>query len=163
MPLLEVKANGAVELSSDLQTKVNDLNIKFHGDMLLPENPTTFQEAVKVYKELPNFVTGPNGNSVPMKVHLAPLKMLDPSGTFNIIRDISESLISDVLTIIQELEDAREEALDLSRSPATRYFSFIDINIDRCSTFFVTTNKSFKATLLLSWWKYVGQEEKNVN
>ena len=112
--------------------------------MLLPENPTTFQEAVKIYKELPNFVIGPNGNSVPMKVHLAPLSMLDPSGTFDVIREISESLISDVVNIMQNLEESTEEAQDISRSTATRCFSFIDRKIERFSNLLRQYKQNFQ-------------------
>ena len=127
MPSLEVSASGSVQLNNAVQSKVSDMNIKFHGDLLLPENPTTFEEAVKIYKQLPNFV---KSSSVPMKVHLVPLKMLNPSGTFDIIREISQSLITDVVTTMQELEDAKEEAQDLSLTIAARYFSFIARNIE---------------------------------
>ena len=129
--VLSVDANGQVELNDDLSSKVNDLNIKFYGDMVLPRNPTTFEEAVKLYKELPSFVTGENAHSVPMKVYLAPLEKLDPSRAFAEIREISKSLISNVVTIMQELEDAKEEAQDLSRSIAARDFNFIERKVTR--------------------------------
>ena len=129
--ILSTEANGEVELNDDLSSKVNDLKIKFYGDMVLPQNPTTFEEAVKIYKELPNFVTEQEAHSVPMKVYLAPLKKLDPLGTFAEIREISKSLITNVVTIMQELEDAKEEALDLSRSREATYFSFTARKISR--------------------------------
>ena len=129
--ILPVDANGQIDLNDDLSRKVNDLNIKFYGDMVLPHNPTTFEDAVKIYKELPSFVTGQNAHSVPMKVYLAPLEKLDPSGTFTKIREISKSLISNIVTIMQELEDAKEEAQDLSRSIAARDFPFIERKVTR--------------------------------
>ena len=129
--ILEVDAYGRVELNEELNRKINNLHIKFFGDFVLPHNPTTFEEAVKIYKELPNYVIGQDAHSVPMKVYLAPLQMLDPTGTFDVIQDISESLISDVVTIMQGLEDAKEEAQDLSRSIAARDFSFIARKVNR--------------------------------
>ena len=129
--VLSVDANGQVELNDDLSSKVNDLNIKFYGDMVLPHNPTTFEEAVKLYKDLPSYVTGQNAHSVPMKVYLAPLEKLDPSRVFAEIREISKFLISKIVTIMQELEDAKEEAQDLSRSIAARDFSFIQRKVTR--------------------------------
>ena len=129
--VLSVDANGQVELDDDISSKVNDLNIKFYGDMVLPHNPTTFEEAVKIYRELPSFVTGQNAHSVPMKVYLAPLEKLDPSRAFAEIREISKSLISNIVTIMQELENAKEEAQDLSRSIAARNFGFIERKVTR--------------------------------
>ena len=131
IPTLSIDAHGKVELNEELHQKINDLHIKFFGDFILPHNLTTFEEAVKIYKELPNFVIGQDAQSVPMKVYLAPLQMLDPMGTFEVIQDISKSLISDVVTIMQGLEDAKEEAQDLSRSIAARDFSFIDRKVNR--------------------------------
>ena len=129
--VLPVNANGQVELDDDISSKVKDLNIKFYGDMVLPQNPTTFEEAVKIYKELPSFVTGQNAHSVPVKVYLAPLEKLDRLGVFAEIHEISKSLISNVVTIMQEFQDAKEEAQDLSRSIAARDFNFIDRKVDR--------------------------------
>ena len=56
--ILEVDAYGRVELNEELNRKINNLHIKFFGDFVLPHNPTTFEEAVKIYKELPNYVIG---------------------------------------------------------------------------------------------------------
>ena len=58
IPSTSIAVDGGVEMNNELKEKVKDLHVKFHGDFVLPSNPTTFEEAVKIYKELPNFVVG---------------------------------------------------------------------------------------------------------
>ena len=60
---------------------------------------------MKIYKELPNFVVGENAQRVPMKVCLYPMKKIDESKLFAIVRDISESLVEELVNVIQDLED----------------------------------------------------------
>ena len=163
--ILEVDAYGRVELNEELNRKINNLHIKFFGDFVLPHNPTTFEEAVKIYKELPNYVIGQDAHSVPMKVYLAPLQMLDPTGTFDVIQDISESLISDVVTIMQGLEDAKEEAQDLSRSIPARDFSFIDRKVNRFLNLLRQYTQQFKSHIspLLIEIRGSGREESELS
>ena len=101
------------------------MKVKFHGDFILETNPTTFEEAVIIYKELPNFVKGENAQSVPMKVYLYPLNKFDESKIFAIARDISESIVAELVEIMQDLEDAVEKAQDIEESTiAKRFFVF---------------------------------------
>ena len=138
------EAHGSVAINEDLQRKVRGLDIRFYGDLVLPRSPSTYEEAMEVYAELPSYVVGENAHSVPMRVHLAPLSSLDPDGTFSLVRDISKSMISDVIDILQELEDAEEEAHYLSQSTAGNYFSFIATKIDRFQNLLRQYQQSFQ-------------------
>ena len=126
-----IAGDGGREVSEEIRRKVRDLDIQFYGDLVLRHNPTTFEEAVEVYRLLPNYVVGENATSVPMRVHLAPVSSLDPFVVFGVIQDISKSMINDVVNILQELEDAEEEAKYLSQSTAASHFRFVGTKVGR--------------------------------
>ena len=80
VPLME---GGGAEIDADINTDdksfVNRISIKFYGDgVQLAYNPTSYQEALDVYKNLPN-MTGEKG--APQMVWLYPLSNLVPSET----------------------------------------------------------------------------------
>ncbi|KAG7241645.1 hypothetical protein INR49_025400, partial [Caranx melampygus] len=88
-------ANAAASLSMDEKEKaaVEKFSCTFHGDFKLPSNPTSFSEAVSVYRNLPNML-GENGEqAVPVRVWLYPLVKLD-SKAATLQRDISTALIT---------------------------------------------------------------------
>ena len=125
IPGIKIEGHGSVDMNDDLKKKVKDLKVKFHGDFILETNPTTFEEAVKIYKDLPKFVTGEDAQSVPIKVTLYPLNKIDESKIFAIVKDISESIVAELVEIMQDLEDAIEEAQDIEESTvARRFFMF---------------------------------------
>ena len=136
--------HGQVQNDDEIWSQVSNLNIRFYGDLVLPHSPSTFEEAVEVYRQLPEFVVGENAHSVPMRVHLAPVSSLDPFGVFAIIQDIGQSLISDVTDILQEIENAKEEIQYLSQSTADNYFRFVTIKIDRFQNFLRQYQQNFQ-------------------
>ena len=60
-----------------------------------------------------------------MKVYLYPLNKIDESKIFAIVKDISESIVAELVEIMQDLEDAIEKAQDIADSTvAKRFFVF---------------------------------------
>ena len=126
IPKIQISGHGSVEMNEEITQSVKELHVKFHGDFVLSSNPTTFEEAVKIYKNLSALVLGEKAQTVPMKVYLYPLKKIDDSKIFAVVRDISESLVSDLIEIMQDLEDAIEDAEELIEGIASKplyYFS----------------------------------------
>ena len=60
-----------------------------------------------------------------MKVYLYPLNKIDESKIFAFVKDISESIVAELVEVMQDLEDAIEEARDVDESTvAKRFFGF---------------------------------------
>ncbi|XP_044035525.1 LOW QUALITY PROTEIN: stonustoxin subunit beta-like [Siniperca chuatsi] len=71
IPSVEISGRGAVQLTSEENAITNNFSCKFHGDIFLTSNPTTFQDAVQTYQQLPQMMG--KENAVPMTVWLVPL------------------------------------------------------------------------------------------
>lgn len=71
IPSVEISGRGAVQLTSEETAITNNFSCKFHGDFFLASNPTTFEDAVQTYQQLPQMMG--KENTVPMTVWLVPL------------------------------------------------------------------------------------------
>nr|AIC84041.1 Tx beta-subunit [Sebastiscus marmoratus]AIC84050.1 Tx beta-subunit [Sebastiscus marmoratus] len=71
IPSVEIAGRGAVQLTSEESDITNSFSCKFHGDFFLTSNPTTFEDAVQTYQQLPQMMG--KENAVPMTVWLVPL------------------------------------------------------------------------------------------
>nr|A0A2P1BRP3.1 RecName: Full=Cytolytic toxin-beta; Short=Sp-CTx-beta [Scorpaena plumieri]AVI44917.1 cytolytic toxin-beta [Scorpaena plumieri] len=71
IPSVEISGQGSVQLTSEESDITNSFSCKFHGDFHLPSNPTTFEDAVKTYQQLPQMMG--KETAVPMTVWLVPM------------------------------------------------------------------------------------------
>lgn len=53
--ITEIKGSADLALKDQDKKEVNKFQCKFYGDLILQSNPSTFSDAVKVYKELPAY------------------------------------------------------------------------------------------------------------
>ncbi|XP_036376527.1 stonustoxin subunit alpha-like [Megalops cyprinoides] len=112
IPKMEISGEGKVSLADEEKKKVEGFSCTFYGDFMLKYNPSTYEEAVQVYKELPKLVGEKGGNAVPVKVHLYPLTNLNPKAA-KLVREIRVTLVSDAENVLQELLEAKIRANDL--------------------------------------------------
>ncbi|XP_030636209.1 stonustoxin subunit beta-like [Chanos chanos] len=112
IPLIEISAEGKVDLDDADKEKVKHFSCKFYGDYRLKQNPTTYEEAVLLYKDLPNLLGKDGELAVPLKVWLYPLKNLNDTA-LQLKHVISESLISQVEKMMDDLHQAEMRANDL--------------------------------------------------
>lgn len=95
---IPVEGSASLNIKEENKSKSDNFHCKFYGDLILRSNPSTFDEAVKVYRELPQLLNGDTGDrSVPKTVYLYPLSELDGKPQ-QIVRSISSSLTSQVET-----------------------------------------------------------------
>ncbi|XP_036438679.1 stonustoxin subunit beta-like [Colossoma macropomum] len=112
--LFGISAEGKVQMTDEERKKVQNFTCTFHGDFALEENPTNFEEAVKVYKSLPKLL-GPNKeNVVPKKVWLVPLTELVPSAP-EIKHEVSKMNCIKLRNIMEQLNTAKMRANDMSK------------------------------------------------
>ena len=124
LPSIDLNAGGSADL--DIQKKgkkgMEEIHCKFYGDFILPQNPTTYQDAVRVYQELPKLLGGAGyPKSVAKKVWMYPLSKLD-SKVHILVREISSWLVDDVQELLESLHDLEIQTNDLIRNEVYNYF-----------------------------------------
>ncbi|XP_048857499.1 stonustoxin subunit alpha-like isoform X3 [Brienomyrus brachyistius] len=105
IPTISNFGSGKLNMTDEEQKKVEKLHCTFYGDVKLEENPTTYMEAVKIYKDLPRLLGERGEKAVPMTVWLYPLKYLDKRAA-KLVREIRENLIIEVESTMEDLQRA---------------------------------------------------------
>ncbi|XP_059361610.1 stonustoxin subunit beta-like [Carassius carassius] len=124
IPKFSTEGQGAAEMTDEDKKKAEKITCTFHGDVHPEQNPTTYIEALKVYKKLPSLLRENPQNAVPIKVWLYPLSLLE-SKAAQLVRQISIQLISNTEDIIEQLGEVERRCKDLSRRTRVLFFSDI--------------------------------------
>ncbi|KAI2645334.1 Stonustoxin subunit alpha [Labeo rohita] len=121
IPLFSIEGKGAVQMTENESQRAENISCTFHGDFHLEQNPTTYIEAVNLYKQLPTMLKENPQNAVPIKVWLYPLHLLDNNAA-QLEREISTSLVSITENVMEALEEAERTCNDLSRNAVVNVF-----------------------------------------
>ena len=114
LPGIPVGGHGSVDITEDQKKNTENMKCKMYGDFRTKESPTNYEDAVRVYKQLPSFI-GENGeHAVPIKVYLCPLSSIG-SKCQRMVREISADLVSKTTRIQEHLQSAIAECNDLVR------------------------------------------------
>ncbi|KAJ8390629.1 hypothetical protein AAFF_G00102350 [Aldrovandia affinis] len=112
IPTIEISGSGKVVMTDEEKKKVNEFSCTFHGDFELKQNPSNYEEAVLVYKDLPNLLGEKSENAVPVRVWLYPLKALD-SKAAQLGREVKMQQILSLEALMEHLHEAKMRANDL--------------------------------------------------
>ncbi|XP_039512846.1 verrucotoxin subunit beta-like [Pimephales promelas] len=124
IPKFSIEGQGAVNMT-DAQMKVAEgTACTFYGDVHLEQNPTTYTEALEVYKKLPTILKENPLNAVPIKVWLHPLSLLDTKAA-RLEREITTHLVSKTEDIIEGLGEVQRTCNGLSKKPMENVFNDI--------------------------------------
>eukprot|EP00063_Salmo_salar_P062966 XP_014037801.1 PREDICTED: uncharacterized protein LOC106591136 isoform X2 [Salmo salar] len=124
VPYVSIGGESALDMKNSSKTETEKFSCRFHGDVLLENNPVSFQDAVDTYKTLPQKV----GEGVPVQVNLLPLKALDPTAA-QMVRQISGSLVDQWQTALEDLSELEMRCNDAMRSKPVKYFKEIDAKV----------------------------------
>jgi hypothetical protein len=123
--ITEIKGSADLSLKDQDKKEVNKFQCKFYGDLILQSNPSTFNDAVKVYKELPTYFGKEGEKTVAKKVWLYPLSSLD-SRAARMVREISTNLVTQAHQAIESLNHMEIRSNDLLNTEV--YDSFTSLN-----------------------------------
>ncbi|XP_048008005.1 stonustoxin subunit beta-like isoform X2 [Megalobrama amblycephala] len=121
IPTFSIEGTGAVEMTDNDKKVAESIDCTFYGDVQLEQNPTTYTEALEVYKKLPTILKENPQNAVPIKVWLYPLSLLNTKAA-QLEREITTHLVSNTEDIIEELGEAERTCNDLSRKTLVNVF-----------------------------------------
>ncbi|XP_041949249.1 uncharacterized protein LOC121709700 isoform X2 [Alosa sapidissima] len=126
---LTVDADASFNMDEREKSAVDKFSCTFHRDFKLPTNPTSFSDAVRVYRDLPNML-GENGeHAVPLRVWLYPLWKLD-SRAARLVRDISNDLIRYSSDTIESFTKTEMRCRDILKDTAAAAFPTLAKNVE---------------------------------
>uniref|UniRef100_A0A8C6WGF9 SNTX thioredoxin-like domain-containing protein n=1 Tax=Neogobius melanostomus TaxID=47308 RepID=A0A8C6WGF9_9GOBI len=133
IPEITIEGSGALKMEDKEREKVNKFSCSFHGDFLLEKSPAMFEEAVKVYQDLPRLL-GPNKeNVVPVTVYLLPLTTLDSKAS-KLFRQISLRLVTEAENVLEGFTELEMWCNDVLKSPAGQNFPQLTQKIETFTT-----------------------------
>ncbi|XP_059915986.1 uncharacterized protein LOC132463692 [Gadus macrocephalus] len=121
IPKLKIDGKGSLNMAGKDKVNVDKFNCKFYGDFNLKEPPVSFQDAIEVYQSLPKLLGTNEGNAVPLKVWLMPLKALH-SAAAQLVRQISDKLVRDAQNVLEDLNDLERRCKDVESCTTTKQF-----------------------------------------
>ncbi|XP_039531077.1 NACHT, LRR and PYD domains-containing protein 12-like isoform X2 [Pimephales promelas] len=126
LKLISVDLNSNLKMNDAQKKAVQKFTCTFYGDFPLPSNPTSFEDALKVFADLPNLLGGKKELAVPLRVWLFPLDKL-LSKTSKLQKDISMDLIIKTESVIESLNTTEMKCNDLLEDlPALTFTAFRD-------------------------------------
>ncbi|XP_076153386.1 stonustoxin subunit alpha-like [Alosa pseudoharengus] len=112
IPGIGISGEGSLDMKDEDKEKVKNMSCRFYGDFHLQELPTTFEEAVKVYKELPSLLREKGEQAVPVKVWMYPLSKLGDTNS-KLKTMISDHLVLAVENVMVDFHQAEIRTNDL--------------------------------------------------
>ncbi|XP_031161809.1 stonustoxin subunit beta-like [Sander lucioperca] len=167
IPYLEfkkIKAKGELKLNDKEKDLTKKLSCKFHGDLILESNPSTFEDAVKTYEQLPHLLGEKGENAVPVKVWLMPLKNLDPEAA-DLTTEINNGLVQTVQDNLEGLREIEMRCNDSLEDKVVTHFPLIKEELSTLQTLCGNYASNFQqalATKLLSIRK-CEEDESSLN
>ena len=130
IPTFQIEGRADVQLSEKQKEQADSLNVQFYGDFIPPTSPTTYAEAVQLYKTLPDLLGKSGEGAVPLTVWLYPLCNLD-SKACKLVREISTNLVNETEKVFEQLHQHETKCNDLLKTPACQNFSGLHSEILR--------------------------------
>ena len=142
LPGISIDGSGSVDITEDQKKKTEKMHCKMYGDFRTEESPTTYEEAVRVYKQLPSLIGDKGQNAVAVQVYLRPLSEIDSKGQ-RMVREISANYISKTCEIQEHIQCIESKCSELMREDVCSSFSRVKkqlssfkSNISRYKIFF---------------------------
>ena len=140
---IPIQGNALIDMEEEDKADTQKLQCKFYGDVIIPSPPSTFDEAVKVYKDLPRLL---ENKSVPKIAHLHPLSDLDGK-PLQIVCWITSNLIAKVEEIMESLHKMEMRTNDLMKHDICSKFVDIGNQFSKLSALIKRCQLSFSKDL----------------
>ncbi|XP_060717027.1 cytolytic toxin-alpha-like [Tachysurus vachellii] len=120
IPSLSIEGQASLNMTEDEKNMAENISVTFYGDIKLEENPTTYKDALEVYKKVPDLMKQ-QGKGVPLTVWLYPLYLLDDKAA-KLVREINLSLLCETESLLEELCKKERLCNDLIKRQITDDF-----------------------------------------
>lgn len=141
---------GSVQMNEEEKKLANSFVCTFHGDVVLKENPTTFDDAMAIYKKLPALIRESTNQGsiygVPKRAYLYPLSKLD-SRAAKLVRLISNNIVFETQAILEHIIHISATANDLENSDICRKFWGVKQQVVKFKSLLSQFQSSFRSML----------------
>ncbi|KAK2818122.1 hypothetical protein Q7C36_022055 [Tachysurus vachellii] len=120
IPTISIEGQASLNMTEDEKKMAENISITFYGDIKLEENPTTYKEALEVYKKVPDLMKQ-QGKGVPLTVWLYPLYLLDDKAA-KLVREINLNQVCKTESLLEELGEMERICNDLIKRQITDDF-----------------------------------------
>ena len=111
----------STDITEDQKKKTEKMHCKMYGDFRTEESPTTYEEAVRVYKQLPSLIGDKGQNAVAVQVYLCPLSEIDCKRQ-RMVREISANYMSKTCEIQEHIHYIESKCSELMREDVCSSF-----------------------------------------
>ena len=146
IPSVEIDGFGKVVVKDNEKNVVEKFNCTYCGDYIPEENPTTFADAMKLYKELSGIFKNNADNAKPVHVTLHPIALLIKK-PHKIVREISMNLVSEVERTLEQFHEFEVQCNDLMSYDMVRNFKEYRAKIQTFKSHVVTYRLDFQKKL----------------
>ncbi|XP_067282442.1 uncharacterized protein [Pseudorasbora parva] len=123
---VSVNANVDLKMNDNQKNALKKFTCTFYGDFQLESNPTSFEDAMNIFAELPKLLKENQKLAVPLRVWLYPLDKLN-SRASKLHKEINMDLITKIESVIESLNKNEMKCRDLMEdSPAQTFAAFYD-------------------------------------
>lgn len=160
IPSLKVSGNLTGSMSQFSKNKTDKVSCKFCGDVILQENPTTYEDAVKCYKELPSLLR--EDESVPVTVWLYPIPKMSTSAT-NIPQPINMEKKKLVIAALGDLERINVSCNEILWGCAYTFIPEVKYKIDQFKKTVQAFQEEFKDQVITELLKEDNPTEEKIS
>ncbi|KAM9454713.1 neoverrucotoxin subunit beta-like [Clarias gariepinus] len=128
IPTISIEGEASLKMTEGEKILAENISVTFYGDYKLNKNPTTYMEALEVYKTLPNLMEEGKNDGVPLTVWLYPLTLLDDKAA-KLVREINFSLVEKTEKLLEELEEVDRQCNDLNQNQTIDKFPDVKVRL----------------------------------
>ena len=140
-----IKGQGELAITKKAKEICSKLECKFYGDLKIPKNPATFEDAVKVYQQLPEFIKETD-SPVPKKVWLYPLSNFNNAAA-KVVHNISVSLVNQAEAVLEELLECTMQCNDIMKIKGCSSFASIQTELSDFKGMIMLYRREFSTKL----------------
>jgi len=129
IPGFEISGEGKVIMTEEDKKNDDRFSCSFHGDFVLKNQPTSYKEAILVYKELPGLLGDNYENAVPMTIFLYPLDALPLDKAAAVLQEIKSTVVAQVTKEIETLDSIIRSCNDILGTDVAYYHERIRRNV----------------------------------
>ncbi|CAG2217260.1 unnamed protein product [Mytilus edulis] len=155
MMLLKSSAEAELTMKDIDMQEANKISCKFDGDIILPVNPTTYEEAVRVYKELPSYLK--EDEAVPVTVWLYPISE-GVMPTNKVLQLINKEKMKQAIVALDDLQRIYVSCDDLMSGEAFMHVPEIQAKINSFRRDVQTYQEEFQDLVLVELLKRMNRQ-----
>ncbi|KAM9454714.1 cytolytic toxin-alpha-like [Clarias gariepinus] len=146
IPTISIEGEASLQMTEEEKKLAENISVTFYGDFELEENPTTYKEALEVYKKLPTLMKQQQNKGVPLNVWLYPLTLLNDKAA-KLVREISMSLVCKAEHLLEELGEVERRCNDLIKNQMTHNFPDLKDRLSKFQALQKNYTRSFQKAL----------------